>query len=411
MIKKIVLILKVSLLAIILIACMKDEKIKVEYFVEGYDEYSYTLEYEENEIISLPNLENKLDDHHFLNWSLENGEEVDENIKATENIKLYAKLLKKTFYTNPLYDKSLGDPHIIRHEDAFYIFATSVGILKSYDLINWEEVGHVFKETPKWGSPNANVWAPDIVKINNKYVLYYSLSVWGDENPGIGVAVADHPEGPWIDNGKLFTSKEIGVNNSIDAGVFVSEEGKVYMFWGSFKGLYAVELESDGLSLKGGIDYANENKILIAGYETSDIHYASTYEGVYVKYINGYYYMFVSSGNCCEGLNSSYNVRVARSKNPLGPYKDSNDRDMLGENRGHQVIKSSAMMVGPGHNSIIKDDFNNYWLVYHAFKNEDGDTKGRQLAIDKLIFDEEGWPSVLNEMPTYRKQEGPVIIK
>lgn len=412
MIKKIMFLVKLTLLTVLLVSCIdSNEKVTVEFIVEGYDEYSYVEEYNVGEVINILNIDEQLDNHYFLNWTLNNKEEVIDELTATENIKLYANLLEKTFYVNPLYDKSLGDPHIIRHEDAFYIFATSVGILKSKDLINWEEIGHVFEEAPNWGAKGANVWAPDIVKIKDKFILYYSLSVWGDENPGIGIAVADHPEGPWTDNGKLFQSSEIGVNNSIDAGVFVAEDEKVYMFWGSFKGLYAVELEEDGLSLKGGIEYANENKKLIGGYETSDIHYASTYEAVYVEYIDGYYYMFVSSGNCCEGLDSSYNVRVARSKDPLGPYIDSNGKDMYGENRGHQVIRSSAMMVGPGHNSIIKDDFNNYWIVYHVFKNKDGETKGRQLAIDKLIFDEQGWPSVLNEMPTYRKQEGPVIIK
>ena len=70
--------------------------------------------------------------------------------------------------------------------------------------------------SPTWGTAGAGFWAPDIVRIGDKLVLYYSLSVWDDPNPGIGVASADHPEGPWTDHGKLFTSQEIGVDNSME---------------------------------------------------------------------------------------------------------------------------------------------------------------------------------------------------
>src|SRR5690606_40531778 len=73
------------------------------------------------------------------------------------------------------------------------------------------------------------------------------LSTWGDPNPGIGVAVADQPAGPFIDHGKVFTSDEIDVPNSIDAFYF-EEKGEKYLFWGSFsnaptQGTYAVRSE------------------------------------------------------------------------------------------------------------------------------------------------------------------------
>src|SRR5690606_7664996 len=140
--------------------------------------------------------------------------------------------------------------------------------------------------------------------------------------PGVGVATADHPVGPWTDQGKLFTSSEIGVNNSIDPNVFFDEDGKLYMVWGSFRGIYGIELTEDGLGLKGGLEYAKENKVHLAGTPTASPFSTQTYEGAYVIYRNGYYYMFLSTGTCCNGHNSTYNVRVGRSADPLGTYVD-----------------------------------------------------------------------------------------
>ncbi len=317
----------------------------------------------------------------------------------------------KMTYTNPIYESDTADPHIIKHDGVYYIFATGGKIIKSTDLINWQPVYGGMRINPGWGTPGAGFWAPDVVKIGDKFIVYYSLSVWDDKNPGIGTASADHPEGPWTDHGKLFLSKEIGVENSIDPAVFTARDGKIYMVWGSFRGVYMAELSSDGLSLAGGIEAAKKDKILIAG---KDYGYweGSTFEAPYVIYKDGYYYLFASSGTCCEGLNSTYHVKVGRSASPTGPYTDSAGRNMTGRNVGHLVIKSSKDFVGPGHNSIVIDDNGDYYLVYHVWKRvmEDGKAtgKGRWLAIDKLIWSDDGWCEVEGKTPS-ASAEYPVV--
>src|SRR5919112_930486 len=72
-----------------------------------------------------------------------------------------------------------------------------------------------FLNQPAWKS-EGGIWAPDATFYNDTYFLYYSFSTWGDKDPGIGVATSKKPEGPFTDHGKLFLSKEIGVDNSID---------------------------------------------------------------------------------------------------------------------------------------------------------------------------------------------------
>ena len=133
-------------------------------------------------------------------------------------------------FTNPVIQRSAPDPTIIRADNGdFYLYTTedtrNLPIYHSKDLVNWDFVGTAFTEEtrPKW-NPKGGIWAPDINKIGDKYVLYYSKSVWGGEwTCGIGVATADRPEGPFTDHGNMFISKNIGVQNSIDQ--FYIEDG------------------------------------------------------------------------------------------------------------------------------------------------------------------------------------------
>lgn len=347
-------------------------------------------------------------------------------IIALASCKKEDEIKEPVIYTNPIYEPVLADPAIIRHEGVFYVygtqdygewgdeFGTKFGpILSSTDLVNWVFAGSAFEmdTRPTWGTANSGIWAPDVVKIGNQFIMYYSLSKWGDPNPGIGIATADHPLGPWEDHGMLIRSDMIGVNNSIDATVFV-EDGRVYMIWGSFRGLYGLELSSDGLSLKDGTNAVN-TKIHIAGLDTSTGWNGSTYEAPYVIKKDGYFYMFVSSGTCCNGFQSTYNVRVGRSLSPLGPYVDSTGQSMLGTNRGHRVVDGSTYFAGPGHNAIIMDDNEDYFMIYHAYDKSEapkyGNSPRRSLMIDKLVWDEDGWPSVKGNMPSNGETLGPYI--
>ena len=129
----------------------------------------------------------------------------------------------KNVYRNPVIDYSLPDPSVIEGDDGYYyLYATedirNLPIHRSRNLVDWEYVGTAFTDRTRPDfEPNGGLWAPDINKIGDKYVLYYSMSVWGGElTCGIGCATADKPEGPFTDHGKMFRSNEINVQNSID---------------------------------------------------------------------------------------------------------------------------------------------------------------------------------------------------
>ena len=292
-------------------------------------------------------------------------------------------------YKNPVVNFSLPDPTLVKADDgSFYLYATedirNMPIYRSADLVNWEFVGTAFTDaTRPTFEPKGGLWAPDISIINGKYVLYYSMSVWGGEwTCGIGVATADKPEGPFTDHGKLFRSNEIDVQNSIDP-FYIEEEGKKYLFWGSFRGIYAIELSDDGLSLK-----PEAEKQQIAG---------TAYEGVYIHKRNGYYYMFASIGSCCEGLNSTYTTVVGRSRDLFGPYLDKQGQSMM-ENHHEMVIGKNEQFVGTGHNSeIVQDAKGQDWILYHAVSV--ANPKGRVLMLDQVRW-ENNWPTIKGDSPS-----------
>ncbi|MBU5443310.1 family 43 glycosylhydrolase [Paenibacillus sp. MSJ-34] len=314
-------------------------------------------------------------------------------------------------YRNPVFEPVFADPALIRGEDGMiYAYATEddwgdgegsrvVPILRSGNLQDWEYVGEAFDRKPEW--KGGGVWAPDIAYYNGKYYLYYTMSLWGDPDPGIGVAVADSPEGPFTDRGKIFTSSEIGAY-SIDPMFFV-EDGKPYLFFGSIEaGIFGIELTADGMQTAG-------DKFQIA---------SSGYEAPYMIKRNGHYYFFGSMGTCCDGADSTYRVAVGRAESLKGPYLNREGGDLL-YNEGNVMLTGyfppepeGAPFVGPGHNAVITDDRGTDWIVYHAIdvnapKVGSGATR-RPLMIDPIVW-EDGWPTVADAKPSVGEREGPVF--
>ena len=295
------------------------------------------------------------------------------------------------YYQNPIIAKSLPDPTITKALDGyFYLYATedirNTPIHRSKNLVSWEFVGTAFTDTTRpTFVANGGLWAPDINYIKGKYVLYYSMSVWGGEwTCGIGVATSESPAGPFIDQGKLFRSNEIGVKNSIDP-FYIDEDGKHYLFWGSFRGIFAIELTNDGLSI-----FPTTEKKQVAG---------TAYEGVNIYKKDNWYFLFASIGTCCEGINSTYTTVVGRSRNLFGPFLNKSGQSMM-NNRHEIFIHENQRFVGTGHNSkIVTDDGGRYWILYHAVDRKN--PTGRVLMLDKVKW-QEGWPIIEGNSPSLK---------
>ncbi|MBN1817009.1 MAG: family 43 glycosylhydrolase, partial [Sedimentisphaerales bacterium] len=112
-------------------------------------------------------------------------------------------------------------------------------------------------------------------------------------------------------------------------------------------------------------------------------------EAAFVIFREGFYYLFVSFDNCCDGVNSTYKVMVGRSRTPTGPYLDIQGNPMEDEG-GSLVLASYDNWRGPGHNSILHTPKGDY-IVHHTYdaREENG---ARNLQIRPLLWDQAGWP-------------------
>lgn len=326
-------------------------------------------------------------------------------IVAALGILAWGNLLAQNKYTNPVFDQNTPDPSVVQAPDgAFYAYGTGGTCRKSYDLVNWEDMGIALKR-PTWNDSvrtdkegkqhpmRFSLWALDVSRVGKKYLVHYASAYWGNETrTGLGVAEGTSPT-EFTDCGKMFCSTEIGVQNSIDP-CYVKDKGKKYLIWGSFRRLYMGRLTKDGKRIKNPSHLTQ-----VAG---------TAFEGAMVYKRKGYYYLFASVGTCCEGAKSTYHTVVGRSKKLAGPYVDRQGGRML-DNHYETVIKGNDRWKGPGHNSeIITDKEGDTWLLYHAYDALDPE-KGRVMLLDKLLWDEEGWPYVEGGTPSTTPQDAPVL--
>ena len=290
-------------------------------------------------------------------------------------------------------DLQVHDPVMIKEGDTYYVFATGRGISikTSKDKINWERAGSVFDSIalPAWHRDDipeqkGHLWAPDISYRNGKFHLYYSVSAWMNFNSSIGYATNEtlNPADPrykWIDHGKVIDFRNGGEKvNVIDPNIFVAENGKVWLIYGSYQaGLRMVELNP-----QTGMLFSETPELTVLT--------TSLGEGVFLLKDKDYYYIFASRGICCKGIESNYQIVMGRSKNITGPYFAKNGDSWL-DNKHSLLLAGDYDEPGRGHNGFYTEGDTTY-IVYHAYtRSADGKSL---LNIRPLYIDEDGWPTV-----------------
>lgn len=290
---------------------------------------------------------------------------------------------------NPIIQGYYADPEVMYSEKTgrYYIYPTCDGIpnwgstqfkaFSSSDLVNWKEEGGILDlKNVSWAKKNA--WAPSIIEKkqadgNYKYYYYFTAE------KQIGVAISDHPTGPFIDSGKPLIGRELPKGmprgQNIDPDVFTDPvSGNTYLYWGNYY-MAVCELNDDMVSVK-----PNTTRILIG----HDAHYS---EAAHVFYRNGYYY-FTWSKN--DTRSTEYEVRYVRSKSPVGPINPAESQVVI-------CKKPEQGIYATGHHSVVQVPGKDEWyIVYHRFKFPDAVTKGRdagyhrEVCIDKLEFNTDG---------------------
>ena len=294
----------------------------------------------------------------------------------------------------------IHDPVIAHEADTYYVFSTGslVPFVCSKDKVVWEFCGRVFERNPAWTrdiNPNlVDIWAPDISFFNNQWHLYYAVSSFGTQNSAIGLAtnITLDPESrdyEWVDHGEVLRSHEGDRWNAIDPNLVLDENGEPWLAWGSFwDGIWMRKIETS----TGQLDTNDATYHQLANRSTGPDN-TSAVEAPFIVYREGKWYLFVSFDQCCQGIDSTYNVRVGRSDSLTGPYVDR-DGVPLTEGGGTLILSAYGQWKGPGHNGmLVEDDI--YWMVYHAYDaNQIGIPK---LRIESIGWDANGWPSLSSQ--------------
>ncbi|MCM3781771.1 family 43 glycosylhydrolase [Neobacillus mesonae] len=333
---------------------------------------------------------------------------------------------------------SVHDPSVIKVDDTYYVFGSHLAAAKTNDLMNWNMVAsgvadgnklipnvtEELKETLEWAETNT-LWAADVIQLEDgRFYMYYNACRGDSPRSALGVAVADNIEGPYVDQGILLKSGMWGEPsedgtiydatvhpNAVDPDVFFDEEGKLWMVYGSYSGgIFILELDPETGKQLPGQGYG---KKLMGGNH-------SRIEGPYILYSpeSDYYYMFLSFG----GLDAvgGYNIRVARSKNPDGPYLDAEGNDMINVKANPELplfddrtiepygVKlmgnyqftrelgdpgegSGLGYISPGHNSAYYDEeTGKHLLIFHT--RFPGRGEEHEIRVHEMYINKEGWP-------------------
>ncbi|MCU1450197.1 MAG: putative endo,5-alpha-L-arabinanase [Acidimicrobiales bacterium] len=292
------------------------------------------------------------------------------------------------------------DPAIAAAGGWFYIYSTGTGIpiRRSTDLVHWESAGQVFPgNLPPWASklvPGAqSPWAPDLSFFAGRWHLYYAISTFGAKRGVIGLAtnVTLDPSDPryaWDDLGPVLDSHDLtdasGLPTdyiAIDPNVILDASGAPHLVFGSFYG---------GLKLLPLDPASGRPAQSVAPTPlASNVQEYTGVEGGYMIARDGWYYLFGSYDYCCRGTDSTYNVRVGRSRSVSGPFVDDLGIPMLAGG-GRYVLTSGGDMRGPGHNAVLRrgDHFD---IVFHWY---DAASNGAAtLGILPLHWTPDGWPT------------------
>ncbi len=294
------------------------------------------------------------------------------------------------------------DPVMIKEGDTYYLFCTGgkIPMMTSTNMVDWQRRGHVFEEFPDWVTnqiPKAEgAWAPDISYFNGLYHLYYSLSSFGVNESAIGLVVnktldPESPDYQWEDRGMVIRSRSGETDyNAIDPNIVIVDKDNIWLSWGSFWGgimIRRIDPRTGKASKDDASVYAIASRPRQYEHETPPVEGAI--EAPFIVQHDDYWYLFASYDFCCRGTNSTYNVRVGRSKDITGPYIDRAGVPMR-NGGGTQVIKATTPnWKGPGHEAVFRENGQDY-LLFHAY---DGQRGRPRLHISTIVWDE-GWPRV-----------------
>lgn len=282
---------------------------------------------------------------------------------------------------NPVIAGWYADPEGVVFGDRFWIYPTysapydeqlHFDAFSSPDLVSWTKHPRILEAKSVTWARRA-MWAPAVIEKDAKYYLFFGANdIQNDQQAGgIGVAVADKPEGPFADLlGRPLIDRFHNGAQPIDQFVFRDRDGSHYMIYGGWRHCNIVRLADDFKSVVPFPDGSTFKEITPQGYV----------EGPFMFMRNGRYYFMWSEGGW---TGPDYSVAYAIADSPLGPF----------ERIGKILQQDPAVATGAGHHSVIKEPGReSYYIVYHRRPLGEKDRNHRVVCIDRMEFDDAARP-------------------
>jgi len=291
---------------------------------------------------------------------------------------------------NPVFEGWYADPEGVVLDGRYWVFPTSsapydeqVGFdaFSSPDLVHWTKHERVLDTSGVRWAVRA-MWAPSVIEKDGRYFLFFAANdlqrpggpLWNasdvrSHSGGIGVAVADSPEGPYRDHlGQPLIGEFENDAQPIDPFVFRDVDGALYLFYGGWGHCNVARLNDDLTGFRAWPDGATFREITPQGYVEGPVLF---------RRADRYYFMW-SEGDWGDG---SYRVAYAVAESPTGPFTRV----------GAILEKDDAVATGAGHNSVLHPPGTDDWyIVYHRRPIPNQGRDHRVSCIDRLEFDEAG---------------------
>ena len=272
---------------------------------------------------------------------------------------------------NPILDGWYADPEAIIYDDTYWIYPTWSDVYEnqvffdcfsSKDLVTWTKHPAIL-DTAEVRWAKRAMWAPSVIRHAGRYYLFFGANdVHPGEVGGIGVAVADRPEGPYRDaiGRPLLTNEDcFDATHSwvcIDPAVFIDDDGQAWIFWGN-KVCYCARLKRDMTEIDGPIKRIDRKEFDFT-------------EAPWVHKYNGKYYLTFATG-------WPEKIAYAMSDRPDGPY----------EYKG--IISEIAGNCNTTHPSIV--EFRGKWYFFtHNGGLPDGTSYSRSVCLEPLEYNADG---------------------
>jgi beta-xylosidase len=280
---------------------------------------------------------------------------------------------------NPIFPGWYADPEAAIFNNTYWIYPTYsdkynkqvfFDAFSSPDLLHWTKHEKILDTAAiRWA--HRAMWAPAITKKDNKYYFFFAANdIQNDTTTGgIGVAVADKPEGPYKDYlKKPLIDKFHNGSQPIDQAIFKDKDGQYYMIYGGWRHCNITKLNSD---FTGFIPFPD-------GSTFKEITPKDYVEGPWMFTRNGKYYFMWSEGGW---TGPDYSVAYAIADAPTGPF----------QRIGKILQQDTTVATGAGHNSVIHiPNTDEYYIVYHRHPLGDKDGNHRVTCIDRMYFDADG---------------------